>query len=355
MADSHDFKKFVYKDEDFTCCKVFKKQEEAITYSDLERKSTFSLEVARNGVRYFISCNYEDFWKFYKEKITKNYYEVIKTNQPVKLFYDMEFYKSVNPTLCGQQLTLHFIREVIKELKDIYSIETSEKECLILESTDAKKFSVHLIFYDICFQDIFQLGRFVKNHLSRTTVNVFSKKGEIISFVDHSIYTKNRNFRLLMSSKFGSNRPLLRSKLDISSETIIESSSEVNYNVFLRSLISYTTNAKTIQLTCHEPNKPPRTKDLIQTFEESKSSGIDPEIKLLIEKIIFPGKITMFTDLSENITVFMVSSDKFCMKIGRSHSNNRIFYRHNKRLNILEQSCFSAKCSSLEDIKFIVK
>ena len=353
MADNHDFKKFLYKNKDSESekIKVFKKQDQAIASSEEERKSTFSCEIGRNGIRNFISCNLQDFWLMYEKKKLKNYYEVIQHDKIVKLFYDLEFDKMSNPKLCGEELTLTLIREVIQELKNIYNIQTTQKECLILESTDSKKFSIHLIFFNIYFENIFEVGRFVKDHLSRIDMNILSKRGESISFVDCSIYTRNRNFRIYLSSKYGSNRPLVLSKLDTSTENLDDS----DYTVFLRSLISHS-NPDAIPLSCPKSqiSVRPRTNNGQQTFEEPECAGIDPEIYCSIKKMIHPGKIYKCTELNENFH-FSVSSDKFCMKIGRSHSSSNIFYRYNKRLNLLEQGCYSLKCSSMENIKFIVK
>ena len=95
-----------------------------------------------------------------------------------------------------------------------YRVQIEASDLCILDSSTDKKFSKHLVFSNTIFTDCLTCGKYVANLLSQLTSDVLEKlsvvnrKGKNVLFIDQSIYSKNRNFRLFLSSKFGQNTPL---------------------------------------------------------------------------------------------------------------------------------------------------
>jgi hypothetical protein len=105
-------------------------------------------------------------------------------------------------------------------------LNVSDIEIVQMDSTSATKYSKHLILrsQQYKFQNNIVCGYFVKSivaelelafaipsdelHNLAKLLHVTSKDGNPILFLDHGVYTKNRNFRLWLSSKMGKNIPL---------------------------------------------------------------------------------------------------------------------------------------------------
>jgi len=85
-----------------------------------------------------------------------------------------------------------------------------------LDSSTEKKYSHHLIVPRIWFKDNIECGHFVKFMVSQlqyaSQLFVMNDKGKQVSIIDLGVYTRNRNFRIYGSSKFGKGTPLVISK-----------------------------------------------------------------------------------------------------------------------------------------------
>ena len=195
--------------------KLFYTLEEAIIFSksDIEM-AIFSKEHGLGGKRHFLVGTREEFWRNYKNQSCKKHYEVILSGIACKLFFDLEFDRLLNDTVNGFIMTKTLICLVIKHMMENYGINICLEDVCVLDSSTEKKFSAHVIFSKCVFFDIETCGQFV-NHLifnldskqerSFTIVDQYKQEG---IFVDQTVYTKNRNFRLFLSSKFGKNNPL---------------------------------------------------------------------------------------------------------------------------------------------------
>ena len=184
---------------------------------------------------------------------TKHYYEVICENQPCKLYFDIEYKKELNKSVHGVKLLQTFIELLISDLKVKFDIlDINEKEHVInLTSTTEKKFSHHIIVNhpQLIFIDNYSAGKYVQ-YLCQKMKNmpemilVMDEKAELTNpsqiitrygtFIDEGVYTKNRNFRLYLSSKFNKNVQLKHFCADGKSDK----------TVFLDSLVSYVDNSQ---------------------------------------------------------------------------------------------------------------
>ena len=146
-------------------------------------------------------------------------------------------------------MTERLITLVNKHLQDHFKCNSFTEDVLILESSNEKKFSIHLIFDKAIFQSNEDCGAFVKTFTKllciedKTYLTVKNSDSEEINFIDLSVYSKNRNFRLFMSRKYGKQSPLEVSPIDMMSMTFLENnnfvpSSEFEKSVFFKSLIT---------------------------------------------------------------------------------------------------------------------
>ena len=237
--------------------KYFSKQEEAIRYSlQDDDLSVFSMEVARGGERRFLVCSKETFWAFYKRCSSKHYYEVIPRHKRCKLYFDLEFVKLFNPEKDGLQMTERLVQMVNTRLQQHFSCHSYIEDVLVLESSNETKFSIHLIFCSAVFQNNGACGTFVHRFLrdlSEEDKSYFQVKDSdtldsVTSFIDCSVYSKNRNFRLYLARKFGKKAALELSTIDVLSLSALENNSwrsgpddeDLQRFIFLKSLITNT-------------------------------------------------------------------------------------------------------------------
>ena len=269
----------------------------------------FSQELASTGKRTFLSCSIDTFFNAYLNipPRQRHYYEIIRQHSPCRLYFDCEFYKEFNPLIDGNQMVDLFIRYVATALQSYFGIMVSLENFLDLDSSTDSKCSHHIIVHlpeNQLFLNNIHVGNFVttiandckalvvvpnnnnindnsrrmkkneekkkehisslsnnnnnnnnnNNHLYGSDLWVHGKKeGEMCFFADLAVYTKNRAFRLVYSSKFKKDIILLPSKQNKFPVDIMSKSGEIQ--LFFDSLISYTINETPSSLGYLEFNK----------------------------------------------------------------------------------------------------
>ena len=236
---------------------TFSTQSQALDYAEKCKKSiedrvfVVSHELSSDGKRQFVVTSFQEFWRRYQKipKQKRNFYEVIEEGQLCRLYFDLEFYKNENPNLNGFSLLDMLINIVCFYLLRKFNIHCSRGNIMDLDSSTEDKFSRHLIFHlpQAIFANNIECGNFVKyvyemarrktmqngeeelkglrpmeidlqeETLPPDGVNVRelfvnNKDGKKTFFADLGVYTKNRNFRLYGSSKFGKEANLMISK-----------------------------------------------------------------------------------------------------------------------------------------------
>ena len=361
----------------------------------------FSFEVAAGGSRRYLVCPVEMFWTNYQEVTKKNYYEVICEKSPTKLYCDIEFDKQTNVDKDGHEMIEMLQKVIFLKLKTDHGIVVNQEDCLVLESSDSRKFSIHLVFYTVVFKTNKDCGLFMKqvlDDLPENTRSIFEvkaagKNGNYKkSFVDLSVYGSNQQFRMLESSKFGQSRPFKVSVCDTSTEALVKKQSiedeAIRKEVFLRSLITHTKQkeGKIISISSPRPiNQPNRKVDLIiqeinSKFEasfvrnEEYHINIKPRDGELVKSVlraeqtnlqaiegfltekVYPGKIWKKKPFNEDSISFYVKNFSFCEKVGREHSSkNHIYFIYYHKIQKLEQGCFSRGCRHLANKQINVK
>lgn len=173
---------------------------------------TFAFDLANGkGAKGFFGCGWEYFIEtYYPNKEKKHYYEVLRENVPIKLFVDID-------AKISEELTVEDCDAVFTNVCEVVCDRVENKllikpQFFVLDSSRDGVYSKHVVF-TVFFENIHNLKMFMDNE-------VFCRLNEKESnIVDKTVYTKNRCFRILYSSKRGKNRPLKMQGKD-----------DVNYN-----------------------------------------------------------------------------------------------------------------------------
>uniref|UniRef100_A0A7N1A273 DNA-directed primase/polymerase protein n=1 Tax=Kalanchoe fedtschenkoi TaxID=63787 RepID=A0A7N1A273_KALFE len=208
---------------------TFPRQEEAINFSkEHQNIRIFSYQDHFSGQRRFLVSSYKEFWRRYKgiKANHRHHYEVILEGLPCHLYFDLEFSKKDNHDKNGDEMVDILIRVILEALRDKYSIHGCVDWIVELDSSTEDKFSRHLIIRvpGAAFKDNIHAGAFVNEICSRIdnakdSEDLFQKLfickdsasyGSVSQlFVDSAVYSRNRCFRLPLSSKAGKNSLLL--------------------------------------------------------------------------------------------------------------------------------------------------
>ena len=216
---------------------AFPSLKDALVYSNLSnskrakkgqaRLSVFSREIAVDGARYFFLENPKVFYDYYitMQKNFKTIYEVLLKGKPCRLFFDIEFSKVLNNGIAGEarmrvfrQFLLEFLEEFLNKFEKgaVTSSSNSGITTVELDSSNKVKFSRHLIVSlgSFALSDITHAGFLVwslcrkirakistgESSLNCLLINKADQEEKQL-FIDTSVYTMSRNFRLVMSAK----------------------------------------------------------------------------------------------------------------------------------------------------------
>ena len=192
------------------------------------------------GRRSYLVCHPCVFWHCDEQKRSDDRcsYEVIRQNATCKLYLDLEFDRTLNPDRDGDAMVELFLAVIAAVVEHLFNVKCTRRDVIDLCASSEKKFSRHLIFCckDLVFCDNIAVGNLVRDICDTIRSYVFSKETKelrrlglenfsrdelmqlVVSssntnnlFCDEGVYTKNRNFRLYKSSKFGKRRPLVKS------------------------------------------------------------------------------------------------------------------------------------------------
>ena len=163
-------------------------------------------------------------WRKICSSEAEGYYEVIRSTDKVKLFFDVD-----------RSLPAFFLPYISQTIQNVFGF--TEKH-VTLSCNRLHKDSYHIIYHNVIFENIRVLSFFVKHYLSA-----------IHEIIDQNVYSKNRLFRCFKSKKSATIPPFLFAA-HLSSEP--ESSSGI---VFINSLISFVEGSNCVNLECTiDPN-----------------------------------------------------------------------------------------------------
>jgi hypothetical protein len=201
----------------------------------------FAEETSATGKRKYIAGHLGRFLQHYwreRDPLIRHCYELIREGTPCRMYFDLEFCKLSNPQISSNEsevLMTEFIAELCCEFQLVHDIQI-DRSCIVdLDSTTEKKFSRHLIVHlpnQQLFADAKSAGVFAKTFVERLahelSIGTLSQRRQTLTkhlfvnqkptnnpnesnsvtnretcFVDLGVYTKNRLFRILGSTKFG--------------------------------------------------------------------------------------------------------------------------------------------------------
>jgi hypothetical protein len=161
--------------------------------------------------REFSEAAADSFWPWYRglPPAERHCYELLRTEgsrRACHVYLDCEYYTEHNSGLDGDALTALLVTTLTHGIKahglDVESV-------VELDSSSAAKFSRHLVvrLHDVAFVDNLAAGAFCTALLEPggrpLDAFVINKPGGTTTFYDTSVYSRNRAFRLYLSSKAG--------------------------------------------------------------------------------------------------------------------------------------------------------
>ena len=227
----------------------------------------FAQELNSSGARQFVVWHWPVFAQWYLAKHFRSeachYYEVIREHEACRLYLDLEYQTAANPDLDGPGLVTTVLDAISAKLLVDHGVQTSTSDFLQLDSCTPAKFSRHVVLQSPLFKDAAHVKRFVLDlvaSLSTSSSNSSQtqstqetagscsddgcsgfaalsiecptqhftqysqaesgsqssrpqtdgplwvesdRPGQRVNFVDVSVYSRNRCFRMVHSSKFG--------------------------------------------------------------------------------------------------------------------------------------------------------
>lgn len=341
--------------------RTFPSQHEAFSYCDArpgQGLRIWAMEVDTNGRRLFTAASYFAFWRFYARLLRRNmpmhYYEVIRERNASRLYFDLEYQKEFNPNIDGEQM----VNALIDTVRELSGENVRCENFVQLDSTTDKKFSRHLIFPTIAFHDNAQVGNFAKRVVDticakdEKLMNVYKSDHEFVPFVDLSVYSRNRCFRLAGSSKYGRTAALhpVNGNGEISKKGISK-------DLFMLSLVcAIDSNIRLRGSVMPLERNILSGSSYTNGYESSTGSGYDrnrrtssfPRLDEYIMQIVRPrkGDIYGVTIVATNETVIYAIKGgyKYCANIGRHHKSNNVLLVAETKEGRMYQRCFDPDC-----------
>ncbi|PNF25482.1 hypothetical protein B7P43_G05931 [Cryptotermes secundus] len=331
--------------------KIMRKQQDALEYVRVRKNGMMAFAFQdKFGCRMFLVAHPTVFWFYDSRRSCQDRcsYEIILEHAVCKLYFDLEFYREHNPHHDGHRMVESFIKIISFHLKKEWGITADRRHVLDLDSSTENKFSRHLIFMlpNAIFQDSYNVGNFVKDMCS-----------ELRLFCDESVYTKNRHFRLYMSTKLNKNAPLIVSQENqYKPTTTCEKDESNDTQLFLDSLITYipvhVNNLRILKYGyCSNQEFYSGYRSPKVSFEGLLSScnvkSPYPEVDKFIMETIYPGRIWRWSYFSSgNHIVYDIIGYRYCGNIGRQHHSNNIKYVVNLSNYTYYQKCHDPDCAN---------
>lgn len=176
-----------------------------------QRPVAVALEERRTGKRRYMALRWSEFCELYLRlpATQRHFYELIRESAPVRLYFDLEYALSdANSRVDGEALVRTVLSAAAAMLFRLYGLLLEGRHVLQLDSSSSAKFSRHLVVHlpgGRLFRDNRHCGSFCRRLVAefRQRLLVTLPSGELGTVVDTSVYSRNRLFRLYLSSKFG--------------------------------------------------------------------------------------------------------------------------------------------------------
>ncbi|KAG7392264.1 hypothetical protein PHYPSEUDO_001368 [Phytophthora pseudosyringae] len=382
----------------------------------------FSFESAGDGKRRFLVASFAEFWKNYTKTHAdhRHVYEIIREGVPCRLYFDLEFKRGINPHVDGNSLVARLVSLLQLQLYRKYGIRVHHRDIYQLDSSTPAKFSRHLIFHfpeGNLFTDNLHAGAFVREFISDLVVFNDEDAGNLEAleqlrtpflvntesvddpahkkqlFIDTGVYTRNRMFRVLGSSKF-KKQAILRPLRPPPS-----TASELEFDLFANTLVCPYPSIEAMTLSiqpksCHllrcEPSSAvlgrsrrftaSGTKSLTTSSAECRRSiypaldafirsqattgGVQGEIRAIQMLMtnnsamlaVLPGQECVHEQAEDTGThaaipwmiIYHMARNRWCANIGRPHKSNNVMFIVDIDQRVVYQKCHDPSCQAMD-------
>jgi hypothetical protein len=319
----------------------------------------FGVQIAEKNWGY-MAQGWESFFQDYKKTPGESrvYFEIIRERAPVNFYIDAELIRSANPLFEPgsehETLILEETKRVCIEglLRCFPHISKDEITIHEMDASDAKKLSRHYIFRikGKALSDYVTAGLVYDDialNIPKTSLLWITDDKDLTGpkslFLDNSVYTKNRQFRIYQSRKFGSYRFLCVPGFD-------KPGDEPNLEMLRNTLITYfppLEKKKNVLLELKsDGTKRKRGQKVSKGPKVVKKQDTPADIHWLAQELqsMFNDRVygTIMDDDGGAITFWVES--KVCEMWGGEHDGNHIQYLVNLSEKNYVQMCFARSC-----------
>ena len=320
---------------------------------ELSAFRVFSFELDAEGRRNYVATHAPTFLRerYFGIPVARRHcYELIRERAPCRLYFDLEYKVEHNPQVDGGALVDDWLRAVARAVHERYDLvmDGSTSRVVQLDSSTPRKFSRHVIVHlrqpqssaPLLFRDNRQAGNFVRSILAsvRSSDPQFWLRGEDgpQCFVDDSVYSRNRCFRMLGSSKFGKGVVFTSETGDDDVEGLLASlvvpldlTSSDAADV---ATLSFDDDAPPSESASQEErSRVPRNVAAVQPrgFEASPLPLVDDFIRCIAVRGGVQGRIRCWSIIespepgsTRAWITYQIAANRWCERIGRAHKSN---------------------------------
>jgi hypothetical protein len=303
----------------------------------IDRESgIFSFEKDSQGRRTHHKTAYSAVYDLLKCQNENHCYEVIVSDHPCHLYFDVEYLFADHPDFDGDVLVARLINHIAAKLAHVFG--KNEYELIHLDATTPKKFSRHLIFRSdsFCFRNNHCIHDFVLNE-------ILSVDDPFIGIVDKGVYSKNRNFRCVWSTKYANGTQFPLKPIDGSHATPRQS----NIDFFKRTLITFVgDDPQVLQYTTETSPVPVRVEGHPIKASDVEYTGIED----FALAAFAPNASIRNQKYSPecNTLCLVVCGSRFCRNVGREHKSNGVYIVCRLTAGVVVQKCFDPDCRGFE-------
>ena len=323
--------------------KVFAKKEVALKYL----KSSKIL-CNNNIKKYFILDDFSSFRDLINNEKNPSYYEFIHENSVLKYFLDVEIYKERNQVEYDDHINIiakikntltNTFQKIFPEIETTFVILESHKDVDINEDIKSVKRSYHIIVNLSKLSGQEPLPIYFKNvkGFKKFTIDLFPDLTDK-KIIDISVYREGL-FRTYKSTKFGENRPLVRSHLSDDFE-------------FLDTFICYcpemdVENIIDIEGIINDMERVYNDNMTILPIQTELTKTDTDIIRKFVRKF-YKHKFRDIRDIKidEKINCIVVAlNDTFCYNIDREHASNHQYI-------VIDAYSSKQKCHDMDCVDF---
>ena len=346
----------------------------------------FSYQVPGTGKRRFLAWKGElsEFVAKYLSipPLERHFYEIIRHGSPCRVYFDLEFATECNKDADGDQMTAHLVSCVVEELKQVYGVCVDSKNFIILDSTTPSKYSKHVVLNHpaAVFLDNSHAGAFARCCVDRGGKKLWVRKkesDETCCFVDLAVYTKNRAFRMYLSSKQG-RAAVLEPCSSLNTFPFDDKTNEKVAEFLAASLVSvpgasvweclvtsalespsgkeleekFGTGRRSSSSLSHtrKPHRQSRSRNGASSAHNSPPSPfplLDEYVCGIANSFLSNpyAKVRSWT-LDDAYLRLDIAFNRYCHRIKRAHKSNHVYYAVNLKERTVVQRCLDAECAS---------